>query len=369
MTPVAARALAAIAVGSWFAAACSAPPAAAPAGAREAPPAWQVREAGGLDAIDPGVAAGRDDLLDAQGCASCHAAIVDEWSRSRHAKAWTNSIFQTEYRGRPQAWCVNCHAPLTTQQQALDGPRAAQGVDCATCHVRRGQLVATRRRPGSPHATVADPSFGSPAYCADCHQFNFPVLEGGVALRMTQHPMQSTIASFAAGPYAGERAGCMTCHATQHGHGFPGAHDRGMLTGALDVSWCRRGDAIAVGVRNAAAGHHVPTGDIHRHMYLRVWRASAPESLFQAYFGRRFELAEDGGKRTTWDSTIAPGETKAFSIPVARLAGEPDEDLELELVYVYIINEFPRPRAAPSEPTTTSVVRLTAPGGALPACR
>ncbi|MGN6105077.1 MAG: multiheme c-type cytochrome, partial [Kofleriaceae bacterium] len=271
---------------------------------------------------------------------------------------------------RPQPWCVNCHAPLTTQQRDLSGPRAAQGVDCASCHVRAGRLVSARRAQGSPHDTITEPSFGSPAFCADCHQFTFPVLEDGRAVAMTRHPMQNTVASFTAGPYAGERDGCMSCHGSRHGHAFAGAHDRGMLEGALEVAWCRSADAprIAVSVRNAAAGHNVPTGDIHRHMYLRVWRSSAPESMFQAYFGRRFEPAPDGGKRTNWDSTIAPGASRRFSIELAALGEDDGEPLNLELVYVYIIAEFPRGAAAPTEPTTASVVRRRMTPVELPVC-
>lgn len=374
----------AAAIAASLALGCGVAPSAspAPAAVRDEAPAWRVRAPGGMTAIDPGLPALADALLDARGCASCHAAIVDEWSRSRHAVAWTNSIFQTEFSARPQAWCVNCHAPLATQQADLSGPRAAQGVDCAACHVRAGKLVAKARRAGSPHETIAEPSFGSPAFCADCHQFTFPVLspDDGSALRMTAHPMQDTVASFRAGPYARERDGCLTCHGSRHGHAFPGAHDRGMLESALDVAWCRDpgggaagapgedARAIRVAVRNAAAGHAVPTGDIHRHAYLRLWRSSAPEALFQAFFGRRFELAEDGGKTTSWDSTLAPGASRSFRIDLDRLGGDAGEPVNLELVYIYIGNEFPRLRNAPDEPASTSVLRRRAAASELPPC-
>lgn len=351
-------------------AACGVPASTGSAPVREAPPAWQARPSGGTRAIDPGVPAD-DALLDARGCATCHAAIVGEWARSRHAAAWTNGIFQREWSGRPQAWCVNCHAPLATQQQDLTGPRAAQGVDCATCHVRGGKLVSARRGARSPHETIADASFGTPAFCADCHQFTFPVLdERGTATAMTEHPMQTTVASFRAGPFARERAGCLACHGSPAGHAFPGGHDRGMREAALAVTWCRQGAALALGVENIAAGHTVPTGDIHRHLYLRVWRSSAPEAMFQAFFGRRFEPADDGGKRTVWDSTIAPGETKRFSVEAAALGGDDGEPINLELVYVFIENEFPRKplREPAAEPTTASLVRERAVLDALPAC-
>ena len=347
-------------------AACSAPATSvAPAATREATPAWQARALGGATPIDPGTSSAA--LLDARGCARCHAAIAAEWSTSRHALAWTNGIFQREYTARPLAWCVNCHAPLTTQQA---GQFRDAGVDCATCHVRRGQLVNARRRPGSPHATVEDPSFGSPAYCADCHQFTFPVLgAGGQVTRMTAHPMQTTVASFTAGPFAHEAGGCLACHGSPTNHAYAGGHDPALLEAALEVTWCRRGETLELAVRNAAAGHSVPTGDIHRHLNLRVWRSSAPEALFEAFLGRRFDPDDSGGKRTVWDSTIAPQATQRHALPIAQLAGEPDEPINLELTYVFLENELARSREAATEPGTASVVRRRALASELPVCR
>jgi len=351
----------------WFALALAACSSAAPApSAPAAPPrpAWEARAPGGARPIDPGPAA--PSLLDAKGCATCHAAIAAEWATSRHALAWTNGIFQREFSQRPQAWCVNCHAPLTTQQA---GAFRDAGVDCAGCHVRDGRLVSARVRPGSPHRTVADPTFGSPAYCADCHQFDFPILgDGGAVVRFTSHPMQTTVASFRAGPYAAQADGCMTCHGSKANHAFGGAHDPGMLGGALDVAWCRRGDTVEVTVKNAAAGHTVPSGDVHRHLNVRLWRSSAPEALVDIFLGRRFEEAPDGGKTTTWDSTLAPGESRMYPIELARLAGDASEPVNLELEYVYIANEFPRPREAPDEPTATSVFRRRAEPEAITPC-
>ncbi len=309
MTAVASGALLVALVG-----ACSSPaPTAAPV---ERQPAWQVRAAGGARPIDPGPAAAT--LLDAAGCATCHATIAAEWRTSRHALAWTNGLFQREYRQHPEPWCVNCHAPLTTQQAELRAmpaahPHADQGVDCATCHVRGGALISTRRRPGSPHATVVDPTFGSPAFCADCHQFTFPVLDdAGQVTAMTAHPMQTTVASFAAGPYAA-KGDCMQCHGSKTNHGWAGGHDPGMVGAALEVAWCRAPAGTArLTITNAAAGHSVPTGDVGRHMVLRAWRSSTPGAMFDVFLGRRFEAAPDGGEITTGGSSTSSRATRSL---------------------------------------------------------
>jgi hypothetical protein len=409
----------------------SGPPAAAPS---EAAPAWRVRPGGGQLPIDPGIDVGPGGatpeqlaLLDAESCRGCHAAEHAEWAGSRHGAAWTNGIFQREYSAEPRAWCVNCHAPLTVQQAGLaagDSRLADQGVSCAACHVRGGALVARRKSARSPHATIADTTFGSPAMCADCHQFTFPVLSprDGAALRFTEHPMQSTVSDFLAGPYGRAPDGCLTCHATAAGHGFPGGHDLDMLQAAVSASWCLApreapggavegatsgaasasapGVQVVIEVANRGAGHRVPTGDIHRHMVARLWRSSAPESTFEAFFGRRYEPAPDGGKRITWDSSLAPGQRRRFAVPerslhpsppplpppsagaveaedlssaetaaeraerreaeaaeaaeaAAAAAGEP---LNFEVVYIYTLDEFPRRDRIPSEPVRVTLV-------------
>jgi len=89
------------------------------------PSVWRVRGPGGLEPIEPGT---RDPaLLRASACASCHPAEHAEWASSRHAAAWTNGIFQREYRDVPRRWCVHCHAPMTPQVAEVAGGAAADG--------------------------------------------------------------------------------------------------------------------------------------------------------------------------------------------------------------------------------------------------
>lgn len=319
------------------------------------PAALAALFSGGHRAIDPGA----QDGLSAEACVKCHAEVVEEWKASGHGRAWVDPIFQREWQVERQPWCVHCHAPLVAQHDEVKkggGPLAGEGVTCAACHLRDGKMISTRRAPRSPHDTIAIAGFDGPGLCAGCHQFPFPRLdENGEHVADTPHPMQHTVAQFLTGPFKNDR--CLDCHgAGAHGHRFPGGHDLAMLQYAVKMSACRDGaKAIEIAVENRGAGHNVPTGDVHRHLVARAWRSTAPERMAELFLGRRFEPADDGGKRATLDTTLAPRAKRRLRVGLAELGGDPDEPINLELRYVYTIDEFPVPAKALPVPTWVTV--------------
>lgn len=271
-------------------------------------------------------------------CRGCHPAEWQEWSSSRHAAAWSDPVFQAEFaRGRP-AWCVSCHAPLAPDPTAPDPALAAGGVACAGCHRRAGRMLSARRGARSPHDTEVDPAFGSPDFCAGCHQFNFPVLGArGRLVRYTGEPMQATVAEWRASRVAGELA-CADCHAASPaGHAFAGSHDRALVAGALAVDLCRDRGVLEVALGNRGAGHNVPSGGVHRRLVLRAWTSGAPERLAEHSFGRRFRPLAGGGKQTIADTTIPPGATARRRFRLAALGRAPVVNLELR--YLYALDE------------------------------
>jgi len=310
----------------------------------------------------------------AEACGACHADEYAQWRTSRHSQAWTNGLFRHDYERTPRQWCRNCHVPLALQQASLtaagDSGFADEGVTCAACHVRNGRMHARARREGSPHDTVAQSDFGSPAFCAGCHQFNFPAFrEDGSLSHYTDEPMQDTVAQFRRrAEQQGATGDCRGCHAADGaGHAYPGSHDPAMLRRALHLTVCRdeRGAVVST-VENRGAGHNVPTGDVHRHLLVKVWRSTAPDGLRLGFFGRRFAInPTTGTKITTWDSTIAPGARRRFRVSPRRLGGEPGEPVNVELRYVYAANEYARV----GEPTFTTVERHRLSVAELPACR
>jgi cytochrome c554/c'-like protein len=328
----------------------------------------------GLAPID----AGTPDKLRAAACVGCHPAVHADWAQSRHGLAWTNAIFQREYRDRPLDWCVHCHAPLVEQFAEVKrggGSLADEGVNCAVCHILQGRVLARNRSSASPHDTDARPDFGGPGYCAGCHQFTFPVIEPdptgkgpGRVTGYTAHPMQDTVNQHARGPHADKE--CLSCHQSERGgHRFPGGHDAEMIGGAIQMTACRDGATLVVSLANVRAGHNVPTGDLHRHLVLRAWRASAPEKLREITLGRRFAPAPDGGKRTVSDTTIRPGETRRLRLPVAGSAKSSAEPISLELRLVYTIDEFPFKGRELGEPTFATMIARELDWTTTPRCR
>jgi hypothetical protein len=327
----------------------------------------------GLAPID----AGAPDKLRAAACVGCHRSVHADWAGSRHGLAWTNAIFQREYRERPLDWCVHCHAPLTEQISEVKrggGSLADEGVNCAVCHIRGGRVLARKKLPASPHDTEARADFGGTAYCGGCHQFNFPIIEPdparkgpGRVTRYTAHPMQDTVKQHARGPHADKE--CLSCHRQETGaHRFPGGHDAEMIAGALRMETCREGGSLVVSLANTRAGHNVPTGDLHRHLVLRAWRPNAPEKLREITLGRRFAPAPDGGKRTVADRTIRAGETRRLRLPVAKAAAASAEPISLELRLVYTIDEFPFKGRELAEPTFATMIARELDWRATPRC-
>jgi hypothetical protein len=105
---------------------------------------------------------------------------------------------------------------------------------------------------------------------------------------------------------------------------------------------------------------------VHRHLALRVWRASAPERLRELLLLRRFEPVPDGGKALVEDTSLAQLESRAFHVRSAELGGLASEPLSIELRFIYTIDEFPLRELG--EPSFTTVALKRMPWSALPAC-
>jgi len=242
------------------------------------------------------------ESLSASYCGSCHQAIYEEWSKSMHAKAWTDPYYQVDFAfDGSQQICLNCHIPLENQQENLvlgfrdserfdpilkpnpDFDRALQqeGVTCAVCHVRDGRIIGPIERPDAPHAVRAVPEMAEGIYsCRQCHQVTndrwdvfFKIPPCGTVMEIRQ---------------GGQKADCVSCHlpkterplvegfpSRQVGrHLFRGGHHPPSVKESLKVELSREqtrgGQAITASLTNIKAAHALPTGTPDRHLTLSM---------------------------------------------------------------------------------------------------
>lgn len=285
-----------------------------------------------LGPLPPGLAS-----PSAQTCGACHYAAHESWSGSRHAVAWSSTSYQLALRAAGDSpACLGCHLPLLPQHDVLangyvDGdltrprlePNAgfsatlrAEGVSCAACHLREGQVLGTRSSASSPHPVVVSEELQSPELCATCHQLTWP---GG------DRPFYDTWGEWQASAWAAAGVDCAACHmvpvagtplpgsdGTLPSHGMASRTQRA-LTVLVDLPTTRlpRGQPVELKltVQNTGAGHAFPTGNPFKAgaVELKFYDAAGKElaPAWTVPFTRKVELAPPF--KTVEDTRIAAG--------------------------------------------------------------
>ncbi len=319
--------------------------------------------------------------LRASTCGGCHTEIYAEWQISTHARAWLDDAqFQAELHKSVTAesdvgWmCVNCHTPNEAQlprlvaglrEGRLDQPiyvdnpdfdpaLQLEAVTCATCHVRDGAVLGPYGDTAAPHATRKLDELRTTETCTVCHQANATFESINLACRF------DTGAEHAAGPHA--ESTCQSCHMPEierplvdggevrstRRHWFGGSlipkhPDHADEVAALaehyphglSASWTLPDalvvgeNALAVSVRNDAAGHKLPTGDPERYVLVKAEVRAAEQvigqlehrigTVYQWY--PRVELVSD--------NRLLPAEERALPVPVTVPPGTSEVTLTL----------------------------------------
>jgi hypothetical protein len=273
----------------------------------------------GLQPVVTGWESTPERLLSGQ-CSECHSRTHAAWAGSMHARAWSDPVFLRAFELEPRQWCKNCHSPL---QAAHTGTLPlAEGINCATCHVRGGQILGTHQhaaRAGG-HAVVRVSGFASEAVCEGCHQFNFP--ERHEPIEYSDVPMQNTLVEWR---QAGSRA-CAQCH--DQGHAVRGPHDAAWLTQQVKGASL---DSVQAGVLSLVVdlqprAHAMPTGDNFHSFVLEVATEPAfANVLARKRYGRElgvgfdspFQVSDRALLRDTSLPADAAGMTLTFDRPNA----------------------------------------------------
>jgi len=265
-------------------------------------------------------------------CVGCHPQIGREWALSLHQHAWTDDVFQKAYSVEPVAFCRSCHAPES--DPAVDPSARAQaiGVGCVTCHGAGGHVVGPRPAPATAlHPVLADARLRTPAACASCHQFDFPL----DAHQIVPEPMQDTVAEHAVSTAAATP--CQGCHmpsvpneddpGRHKSHAFTVLADPARIKSAVKVS-ARRLDAGHAEISLVAdrVGHAFPTGDMFRRVEVSVDSLDARGRVLQhdtAILARSFVdvTGIDNTLQRIWaEDTRVPAPGKGARVVVLRVA-------------------------------------------------
>jgi len=331
--------------------------------------------------------------LSAQSCNACHHEIVEAWSGSGHGQAWNSDLYQRALAAADEpAYCLRCHIPLLNQRTEtvtgydeglLSRPKTdpnplydptlrAEGVTCAACHVRDGQIYGSRTLlPGqAPHPVTHNAELEDPGMCAQCHQLAWPGTE--------EAPLYDTWREWTASAWGEAGVTCQECHmpltsgpisgsrfAAHRDHRVVGSSDPAMLARAATVlvgptpPRLQRGDELRVMVRvlNTGAGHHLPTGNPHSWVELRVRLEGVEgmEGTEQSWVFQR-AVALVGEHEQGEDTRLPSGEEVAFEYsytPDKKVDAPADMKLVVELAYHRLPTELVEQYELAEEQVTT----------------
>lgn len=266
-------------------------------------------------------------------CSTCHSAIYEEWSKSKHAYAWTDPWYQPDFMlahdqtdGATDLLCGACHAPIAVRTGLLppaDGSKfdetSRRGISCDFCHTVSGvdqmfnmghisepgtAKIGPRGDGKSLYHEVKNTGIHEKAdFCGSCHMFIHPT---------TGTHIIDTWEDWKNNDYGKQNITCQDCHMTPTPgvakapgraalmgkerdniafHGFVGgssyAQDhlgnkeqaelaRERLRAAAEVKVADQVNPdgtleLTVDVYNKGAGHKIPTGTSYiRKMWLQV---------------------------------------------------------------------------------------------------
>ncbi len=317
--------------------------------------------AAGLPVEDAGISPDRFEPSQACGC---HATLVEQWSKSMHAQALTDPLYNAKLDEAIEAtdgelgpFCKKCHGPAAAMTGEFTkggelSPGTAEGVSCSFCHqvsgmakgevgnvsqlvepigVRRAQL----KDPQAPHPAVYSELHEKAEICGGCHNVNHPI--NGMHL-------ESTYREWSESPYAKEGTVCQDCHMSKQpgvigpstGQAAGGAPERdniyqmtfvggNVALGPADTATKRlqsaatikleiseivaSGEAATatVTITNSGAGHYLPTGLTEvRQMWLEVTATDASgktTKIGEHIFGTILEDDKGNAPVELWEAT------------------------------------------------------------------
>lgn len=299
--------------------------------------------------------------LKAEDCGNCHKNHYEEWKLSTHAHAWTDLQFQAELKKESSPFmCINCHIPLQNQQEFIikglingdiykpvkeknelfDAALQKEGITCASCHVRNGEIIGTNGNLNAPHKVKKDPVLLSEKLCISCHNAH-------ATITPTLACTFETGDEWKKGPFYGKK-NCISCHMNEterplmegfpkrksHMHFFTGSgipkFDTVKTTIQNGLAFypakfnqkINATDSLSftLKVKNEFAGHRVPSGDPERFILINF---ELSDENGKAISSKKYRIGEEWqwyptAKKLS-DNNMDPGEERNYVFNQSKL--------------------------------------------------
>ena len=281
--------------------------------------------------------------ISAQGCNACHSELHSTWLSSGHATGASNEGFLAATRAtNSDPACTSCHLPMLVQHPELMVEREAElpaesttspnphwsptlqqeGVTCAVCHIRDGEVLGVSESERSPHPVVAEPALSQSQMCATCHQHT---VEG------SEEPLYDTWGEWSRSGYPEVGLECQGCHMPQHAgatatgevgvyasHASPADGSRAVTLHVEGIApRATRGQEypFEIELTNSGAGHALPTGSPFKALVVRATlldgEGEPVADPFETLLQR--EVDENPPYATLSDSRLKPRESVRWS--------------------------------------------------------
>lgn len=294
--------------------------------------------------------------LKSEDCGVCHQEHYAEWKLSTHAHAWTDLQFQAELdKDSSPFMCINCHIPLQNQQEYIvsglingdiykpvkeknpffDPVLQQEGINCASCHVRNGEIVGVIGSELAPHKVRKAPELLTEELCIGCHNAN-------AVITPTLACTFETGDEWKAGPFYGKK-NCKSCHMPEvmraivpgypvrksHRHFFTGSgipkFDTVQTTVLNGLAFypakvakeyaVNEAFGFDIRLKNENAGHRVPSGDPERYILIHLSLENEDSKVLKEEtfrIGEEWEWYPEAKKLD--DNNMNPGEERTYKI-------------------------------------------------------
>jgi len=308
--------------------------------------------------------------LKAQDCGLCHIEIYQEWQQTLHASAYHDPYFQAYLKkDKNDPTCLVCHTPLENQAEYIlsankgdfnqlsqqpnkkfDPALRDEGVTCVACHVRDGIVYGPypTETMDAPHPVGYDKKFTSKSICLQCHQVpakSFSLLKEGIC---------STGVEAQQGPWAEAGYICQNCHMPEinrplmagfperpgRKHLWPGGYSKTQLQKVFEFKAMKENGKLNISIKNAGAGHKVPTGDSDRFIDLKFyWQVPGQEIKMLESITFKRQMIWQPIIMEWSDNRLAPGQVLNLSWDL------PSEEGQLSVDGIYhVMTEWSRQR-------------------------